>query len=346
MGKRAFSAALAVSMATGIVVAYDNTVHYYTTEIVMRHIAPDITEVENRIVAFCAQLPDETTEYDALSQYRRLASLETWNYFKWARADLGSPEMAAVIDSSCAVREMVTVQQLLHGLTGGDAGELLSSAEQILIALADNVEWGSDTADENNQLCAIGFAVHLLGDARAHRKLGSSSANSAGTMYGTGSGHFSDKTRPDKILQSETGIDGWVDYKNHIPSSMPGSYSMPSDVITRMRGELEAAAKKWFGKNRSARNAVLEETASWATNEQFAPGPHPNEPCQDYLDSVFPNLVPDMEVPHCLMIWDLFSAVAISTFDSVHGSRTPILKETQYLAPVEDAKPQTCVASG
>ena len=165
--------------------SYNNTVHFFLTGVVVKNIEPALTEDEIRLVSFCAQLPDETEEYDAMKQYWKL--YRSGDYWSWARHD--NNDMSTVLAESEATRELVTVQQLLHGLTGGTAAEMLTTADKILETLMSKVKWAQSSADKATKLCAVGFAVHLLGDTLAHRRLDSGGLEAPGKMYATGRGH-------------------------------------------------------------------------------------------------------------------------------------------------------------
>ena len=90
---------------------YDTSGHYYTVALVTKNLVPRISESDASLIAFCAQLPDETEELDAVYVYRDL-SVSPLSLARWLRAD-----NATLHDST--VGRMVAVQQLLHALTGG-----------------------------------------------------------------------------------------------------------------------------------------------------------------------------------------------------------------------------------
>ena len=210
---------LLLTFFPAFVAAYDHTVHYYATLVALQHSVTEFSDEELKIVSFCSQLPDETKEYNAIGQYRKFAAEDFGAYWTWANADFGSDEMKQVVKESKSAREMISVQQLLHGLTGGTAADLLNTAELIATSLARDIAWNGSGPMDVNKLCAFGFAVHLLGDSLAHRQLGSGGLTEPGVMYETGSGHFRDGTEPDKVLKSATGLDGWSRFSKELPDS-------------------------------------------------------------------------------------------------------------------------------
>jgi hypothetical protein len=196
--------------------AYNDTIHFFSTLVTLQNTVANFTADEMKIVAFCAQLPDETIEFDAVEQYRGLLFDSPSSYWKWAWADFSSPEMQELLADTPRVSEMVSVHQLLHGLTGGTAANLLKTAELIAARLSEKVAWTNSAPGDSDKLCAFGFALHLLGDAVAHRKMGSGKITEPGIMYGTGFGHAGDGTKPDRVLKSETGLKGWTKYSKEI----------------------------------------------------------------------------------------------------------------------------------
>jgi hypothetical protein len=196
--------------------AYNDTIHFFSTLVTLENTVAKFTVDEMKIVAFCAQLPDETIEFDAVEQYRGLLFDSPGSYWRWARADFGSPEMRELLADTPRVSEMVSVHHLLHGLTGGTAANLLKSAELIAARLSEKVTWTNSAPADSDKLCAFGFALHLLGDAVAHRKMGSGEITEPGIMYGTGLGHAGDGTQPDRVLKSGTGLEGWTKYSKEI----------------------------------------------------------------------------------------------------------------------------------
>ncbi len=335
-----FVAALA-AFITPQLRAYDDAVHFYTVAAVMKNLVPEVSDPELRIVSFCSQLPDETVEYDAIYQYRRFADDSYQTYWRWARAENGSETVAQIIQSSRAAREMISVQQLLHALTGGIGSEMLQTAEVILRDLAGKITWGFDSPTALDEICAVGFAVHLMGDAVSHRELGSGGIDEPGVMYRTGSGHARHLTRPDKILSSVSRLPGWLRFQNNIPSRI-GTRALDGNGIGDLHANVEAASKKWWGKNEAVREAILDEAGSWATNGNWNPSEHGNEACQDFVNAAFPGLTSGSCVPDCGAVWRIYSQTAASEVAIRHGSREPKLEFDQYESPMNDVAPLAC----
>jgi len=121
---------------------------------------------------------------------------------------------------------MVTVYQYLHGFTDGKAPLVTAAAVATLQKLRSKVKPGEF---DPNLTCAIGFAIHLLGDSFAHRRLHSRSCTSANlnspdcTTYPPGSGHYRDNHDPDYILYSGDGTDRpalWLAYAKTLAAAM------------------------------------------------------------------------------------------------------------------------------
>jgi hypothetical protein len=321
---------------------YNDTVHFFTTATIMGYISPSVTDQQMRVVAFCAQLPDETLKLDAMKQYQNLRSTAGFaTYLKWARADFGSDAMSEVIAASPPVREMITVQQLLHGLNGGSGIVTLTTADAILDELADRVEWGTDAPGKFADLCSVGLAVHLLGDAIAHRRLGSGDIEAVGEMYPTGWGHASDLKRPDRILTSATKLTGWQRYNEEIGESLEESV-IELAKFKALTAKLEAASDKWFGKNEAVREAIVAEVGTWATGSSWLPSDHSNQACQVYLNEAFPSLVAEGCAPSCRVVWEIYSALAIQKF--ADNERYPALSQAEYVAPDLPGEPANCPA--
>lgn len=311
--------------------AYNNTVHYFLTVVVTENIDPVLTDNEKRLVSFCAQLPDETEEYDAMRQYQKL--LRSGSYWQWANIENDSEEMQDILSDSDDARELVTVQQLLHGLTGGNAREMLVTADSILEMLMIKVRWAKTHKEKATNLCAVGFAVHLLGDTLAHRRLNSGGLEAEGRMYSTGKGHAFDGKKPDNLIKSVTGLDGIKRYNNKIPLSLPDNRTLGKSGLRDLELALEAASNKWFWKEAAARRAILAETPDWAVNNLVEPDNHANESCQQYVNRVVPILAPDQCVPDCEEVFDRFAQIAQEKFASSHESRMPALSAMEYFYP-------------
>lgn len=180
---------LALVSTTGVSFAYNEDGHFYTAAAIerTRHLqGTDFTEA--RLVTFCAQLPDMTKELDAVTL--RVNELGTGYGYLWGAF------------STCwgkGVRHMVTVHQYLHGFV--DAGQIdkprkAHPAQAVTEAAIATVGFFRDRLERQhnpNDACALGFAIHLLGDSFAHRTL-----SNPNIMYDPGMGHFDDGHHPER----------------------------------------------------------------------------------------------------------------------------------------------------
>src|SRR5262249_28965529 len=119
------------------------------------------------------------------------------------------------------VGRMVVVQQLLHGLTGGEAMELRAVATDVVSALRKAITAGSN---DSNHLCALGFALHLTGDSFAHTRLDDMAKKPAERrMYPTGKGHAPDYGWPDHPLHTGARAGEWIDYLKKVGADFTGT---------------------------------------------------------------------------------------------------------------------------
>ena len=173
--------------------AYDPAGHFYTMLALARTVIPDTRGEEQELVAFCAQLPDMAVDLDATALYKN--AVFSKSFFQWARwgmfSTVGSP----------AIDKMVTVQHLLHALTGGQTQATQEIARLVVNKVRASIEASTPrTKERAASLCALGFAVHFLFDSFAHVKLDDKDA-----MYDTGMGHAGDWHYPDYPLCAELG---------------------------------------------------------------------------------------------------------------------------------------------
>jgi hypothetical protein len=91
---------------------------------------------------------------------------------------------------------MVAVQQLLHGITGGDSVAEQAVARETVRQLRDK----ANTSPDLNAKCALGLALHLYGDSFAHTEITwrQSARPEQGSMYPTGIGHGPEFNKPDR----------------------------------------------------------------------------------------------------------------------------------------------------
>jgi len=188
--------------------AYNDDGHFYTAVSVEHAHLPVFTDKVRDaavVIGLCAELPDLSKEYDAVSLgVRLIPSIQglLWGGFSSCRGE--------------AVRHMVTVHHYLHALTDGDATAVTAAAIATLMAVAPRGDSEGDL--EPNRMCAAGFAVHLLGDSFAHRRLASPTR-----MYPPGLGHFRDDHNPDFILFNEQRTEKYLEYARALDTALKGT---------------------------------------------------------------------------------------------------------------------------
>lgn len=166
---------------------YDQAGHFYTSAAIAN--ATDKKEQLWPLVTFCSQLPDMASDFDAAAVYKSLVFNHPIDWAQWGRSEkINSDE----------VRKMITVQQTLHALTGGDPAAVNEVGTDTVLEL--HAQFAKTKA--KTMACALGLALHFLGDTYAHRKLTELDASEAekNIMYGTGMGHASDLHYPDYVL--------------------------------------------------------------------------------------------------------------------------------------------------
>jgi hypothetical protein len=150
---------------------------------------PDVA----RLVAFCTQLPDQTLEYDAIQVVNHAAHLGDAQARQWLQ----------------------WVQQDLHALTGGDVATMRHCAQTIVNAAHNAVR--DSHGDDPNDVCALGFAVHLFGDAYAHFGF-----DGKGKLYSSPFGHMTDYHEPDlPFYEPKTRVPNWLEYASRLRGAKP-----------------------------------------------------------------------------------------------------------------------------
>jgi hypothetical protein len=174
------------------VTAYQAAGHYYTIAALTHLVAPAIKPADAHLIAFCAQLPDLSSDLDATAVYKSALWHTPGAWLSWARSNKVESDW---------IRRMITVQQLLHGITGGTASEVQTVAINTLKALWKPIVLDQDPANKRAvSLCALGFAFHLYGDSFAHQMMGDHGKPDFENMYSTGMGHARDLYYPDLPL--------------------------------------------------------------------------------------------------------------------------------------------------
>ncbi len=196
--------------------AYQREEHYYSLRLALGSAEPRLAGDE--VVALCAQLADEAPELNPIEVYRHVMR-HPLSYASWSLRERGSEE---------TVGKMVTVQQLLHGLTGGssDAARIIAAdTVQAVHAAARRAPPGSRT----DALCALGFSLHFYGDSFAHRRM-----HNPKRMYPTGLGHMFDGSAPDMPFYSPVRTALWREYFRALKTVLPDFVETKLDAFFRL----------------------------------------------------------------------------------------------------------------
>lgn len=223
--------------------AYQQGGHLMTANIVMHGVldaqsgGSQLNDREATLVALCTQLPDQSVDLDAIKVYARVATNGSTNWldispsawWKWGKDNDVSSDWT---------RRMVTVQQLLHGLTGGRSQAVRGIARRALESLSADAGKALPGPRQDAAFCAMGFAMHLYGDSFAHSMM-----TDPDTMYPTGQGHAKDKTYPDMPLYNGLQRFGmwegyWSGVAQYIMTRGPGGV-LPPDLVTRIDAEVK-----------------------------------------------------------------------------------------------------------
>ena len=195
--------------------AYQESGHFYTVVSALEAHHPAYMAAaarQARVVAFCAQLPDLASELDAITTRVRLAWDEQLSWGLLSRC------------SGAGVQRMVATQHYVHALTGADHLSTRLAVQQTAQLLLAGLQQDPNDA---TQACALGMAMHGLGDAFAHARL------DLGTQqYPTGLGHFRDKTHPDHPLFNGARFELWKVYLQQVNSSL--GVSLDANQLARI----------------------------------------------------------------------------------------------------------------
>jgi hypothetical protein len=243
-------------------------------------------------IAVCAQLPDEAEELSAVQLYRRLMNHPS-DFLRWALHEEGPADR---------VGRVVTIQQLLHGLTGGSSEGVRTVAEATIRDIQAYVK-SSKPDVRPDALCALGFALHLYGDSFSHRRLRRPEA-----MYPTGLGHFLDGTRPDLPLFSPARLELWKTYVS--------SLGAPDDG----KG-LEPLQESAFERNGFNQRALKDELARRLEKRGLPGRPYrfDGEARKRGCQALVQQVAKDAGIgrpPSCEHAWRIYSAWAEKEFDA------------------------------
>jgi hypothetical protein len=326
------------------VFAYQHAGHYYTVQSAFGHTAPTFDSADTTLIAFCAQLPDQSEDLDAVTTYSRTTYHAPFAWIKWGLAEYTDSEW---------VKRMVLVQQLLHGLTGGGAVTVQHAASTIATRLAAAVPNRKNDAavpyDRNESLCALGFAMHLYGDSFAHREM--SPARSQ-WMYSTGMGHAKDLHYPDYplcakladnpkwdwhcVAESDGRFASWSGYMQSVYSlvypnvQVPSAVSAATQKVVGAIQDLASSGSDYNDWNEVGVQRALAAPADPNALETFFGKHTASEPCQLVIDAARAN-GPLRGLPplSCQNVWSRFASVARAEFKS----NEPGIRQQQHLDP-------------
>jgi hypothetical protein len=282
---------LAASAPAG---AYQRDEHYLSIRVALASLKPRLDGED--VVAMCGQLADEAPELNAIEIYERLMR-HPFDYAAWTLRSAG-PE--------ATVGRMVTVQQLLHGLTGGPSDAVRAVAKS---AVADSFAAAQsakgDPAARADALCALGFSLHLYGDSFAHRRL-----HNPRRMYRTGIGHLFDASTPDFPLCAPDRLELWKEYVSSLRTVIPSVSAEGLEPLLAGTSEPQRGARSGNGFNREA--LVRLETAELA-RRGVKPEPLPRNDkhltCQRFVDA-YAAARAWKSAPSCERSWAIFRAAA------------------------------------
>ena len=186
----------------GPAAAFNDPGHLQSVRLVIEGLGEPKDPAEKKLMAACAQLPDLSQELDAAKTYYEALSTSWFDWARWGTSDRLN---------NAALQRMFAVQQLVHGLTGGDPMALRTAALGTLRGLLQQsrAQAPGPGPGRLEALCAVGLSLHLWGDAFAHTEVlwdGDDQASflkAKPKMYPTGRGHgLSDGHFPDDMLCS------------------------------------------------------------------------------------------------------------------------------------------------
>jgi hypothetical protein len=222
------------------------------------------------------------------------------DYAAWALGRRGPDE---------TVGRMVTIQQTLHGLTGGSPEAVRTIAVDAAKALGEKARTEKDPRKRADAQCALGFALHLFGDSFAHTRLKNTTK-----MYPTGLGHFFDATTPDQPLSSAARLSLWRDYLAAAPTLIPAGIGAAFEPIFTAAAESQLRARAG---NNFAREELMhaETTALEGSGIKAALIEHnlSNKPCQAIVDAAGKGMPVK---PTCEGAWALYRDAAVKAFEA------------------------------
>jgi hypothetical protein len=322
---------------SGAASGYQEAGHYYTVGVVTHFATPALTGAEANLVAFCAQLPDQSEDLDAVKVYSNLIFQNPVAWVRWAVSNS---------DASALTRRMITVQHLLHGLTGGEAQAVQAVAANVLTELGLRLPRGGDPRRPAG-LCALGLGFHLYGDAFAHQMMGEECGQNGQQpchMYPTGRGHAADLHYPDLplcsdfappprwlshcVVSREKRFERWADYWGKAavylgPNGAGGALERTlHDAIVN---EIFALGPDATDRNEWAEADMESRLARRVPNSEsigeFLASHKSTSPCDDVLQAALNDPLKETGRFHCRDAWNVFSEVAKAEFRKIPASR-------------------------
>lgn len=293
MTSRVGALVLAACLLAGAASAYRWDEHYYTVRLAFG------AQQGGAVGALCAQLADEAPELNAIAVYRRLMK-HPFDYARWSLEGDGPDE---------TVGRMVTVQQLLHGLTGGSPEAVRTIAMRTAESVGARARSEKDPRQRADAQCALGFALHLYGDSFSHVRI-----KNPAKMYPTGLGHFFDATTPDLPLSSTARMGMWREYLATMPALIALGSGAGFAPVFAAAAELQHRAK---AENRYAGAELMhaETQALEGSGIQAVLLEHnlSDRPCQAIADAAAKGLPAS---PSCEGAWALYRDAVIAALDA------------------------------
>jgi hypothetical protein len=190
---------------------------------------------------------------------------------------------------------------------------------------------------DSTALCALGFALHLYGDAFSHRRL-----DDPRVMYPPGRGHAGDLHRPDYILYEPTAgshlrAGAWRDHLL-AAGALLGGFPLDAALVRQKTPEVmrlpssAPAPSVWNTYREGDIRGIL---ARGLPLPALTPPPEqkPSGRCQAYVDGVFRDRhFGALPAPRCAEVWRLFRSVAEPALARTAGARDGTVR-VDYLDP-------------
>jgi hypothetical protein len=294
ISRRARRAAFALALcAAAPAAAYRWDQHYFTVRLVYgaREGGP--------VGALCAQLADEAPELNAITVYQRLMK-HPFDWIAWSTRSAGP---------DATVGRMVTVQQMLHGLTGGSPDAVRAIAAATARGLVAKLQAEKDPQRRVDTQCAIGFALHLYGDSYSHTRI-----HNPSKMYDTGIGHFFDASKPDQPLASPLRFAAWQSYLTTAPTLLFSDFKSAFEPFFSTAAAYQRAARAANGFSH-AELLDAEHSALKVSGIDATPLHHnvTGAACQLIADEAAQGLP---LAPSCEDSWTLYRQAATAAFDA------------------------------